>query len=467
MTKLTDRSLKSITADLDGQRIRDDGNLYGRIRAKLGGDVTVSFYYRYRLSNKSKDFSCGTWPKFSLSQIRNNRDQARMLIGRGIDPATQKKVSQEEARAVVASKLAEIKRQQEESRTLQDLFNAWIADGVRRKDCNAELIRSFNADVLPKIGDKYVREITEHDLRRVLRDMVGRGVNRTSVVMRNNLAQMFGWAEKRQPWRKLLIEGNPVDLIEIDKIVSPDYDLNNRRDRVLATDEIKKLNSAFKRMQDEYDASPNRRIALQPVEQTVQHAVWIMLSTLCRVGELSMARWEHVNFETGEWFIPKANVKGNLNDFNVYLSDFAKEHFVKLYALTGASGWCFPARNKEGHVNVKSMSKQIGDRQAMFKVDRDGRPRKAMKNRRHDNSLVLSEGKYGSWTPHDLRRTGATIMQSLAVPLEIIDRCQNHVLSGSKVRRHYLLHEYAKEKRDAWQKLGEKLNIVLRTNFTC
>jgi integrase len=63
-----------------------------------------------------------------------------------------------------------------------------------------------------------------------------------------------------------------------------------------------------------------------------------------------------------------------------------------------------------------------------------------MKNRYRNNTLVLGAGKTGAWTPHDLRRTGATLMQRLGVSLDIIDRCQNHVLPGSKVRRHYLHH---------------------------
>lgn len=97
----------------------------------------------------------------------------------------------------------------------------------------------------------------------------------------------------------------------------------------------------------------------------------------------------------------------------------------------------------------------------MFKKGRDGNPRKPMKNRRHDNTLVLCEGVNGAWTAHDLRRTGATMMQSLGVPLDIIDRCQNHVLPGSKVRRHYFHHDYADEKRKAWQLLGERLSLIL------
>jgi len=75
--------------------------------------------------------------------------------------------------------------------------------------------------------------------------------------------------------------------------------------------------------------------------------------------------------------------------------------------------------------------------------------------------LVLSGGRYGAWTPHDLRRTAATMMQALGVSPDVIDRCQNHVLAGSKVRRHYLTHEYAAETRQAWSKLGADIESIL------
>ena len=35
---------------------------------------------------------------------------------------------------------------------LRDLFESWLADGVSRKDGNAELRRTFEKDVLPTIG---------------------------------------------------------------------------------------------------------------------------------------------------------------------------------------------------------------------------------------------------------------------------------------------------------------------------
>jgi integrase len=64
------------------------------------------------------------------------------------------------------------------------------------------------------------------------------------------------------------------------------------------------------------------------------------------------------------------------------------------------------------------------------------------------------------WTPHDLRRTGATLMQKLKINREVINLCQNHVI-GSKVDRVYLLDDYADEKRDAWNKLGDRLETIL------
>jgi integrase len=150
--------------------------------------------------------------------------------------------------------------------------------------------------------------------------------------------------------------------------------------------------------------------------------------------------------------------RGKKQEHYVFLSDFAKRQFQALKQITGESEWLFPAKNKKGeetHVCPKSISKGVGDRQERFK------DRKPLKNRRHDNTLVLADGANDEWTPHDLRRTGATMMQALAVSLDIIDRCQNHVIAGNRVRRHYLHHDYQKEKTEAWRKLGEKLDVIL------
>ena len=401
----------------------------------------------------------------SLADARDEAVKVRAMARAGIDI----QVQEEERRAAVEQAKAEAAAAQSAAEainkasalTVQDMFEAWTTDGVRRKDGNAMLKRMFAADVQPAIGAVAVKDVTEHHLRAVLRAMVLRGVNRSAVMQRNNLTQMFAWARKRQPWRKLLVDGDPMELIEIEKIVSPDYDIDDYKDRVLSHDEIRELHTTITSMHTEHEEAPNKRIGRQPLAATTERAIWIMLSTLCRVGETSMARWEHVDLAAGTWFIPKENVKDNTADLTVYLSAFALDQFQQLHAHTGHSAWCFPARNNDGSIEGKSISKQVGDRQSMFKKNKDGTPRAPLKNRRSDNTLVLAGGKNGAWTPHDLRRTGATMMQALGISLDIIDRCQNHVLSGSKVRRSYMHHDYADEKRAAWAALGKKLAALI------
>ncbi|WP_165829217.1 hypothetical protein [Janthinobacterium sp. 78] len=58
----------------------------------------------------------------------------------------------------------------------------------------------------------------------------------------------------------------------------------------------------------------------------------------------------------------------------------------------------------------------------------------------------------------------SAMMRALGISLELIDRCQNHVLPASKVRRHYMLHDYAEEKKAAWAALGERLARISLPN---
>lgn len=440
------------------------------VRVSTSGVKT--WIVQYMVGGKQRDFALARpWgpnsneSHLSLADARAEAERIRSLARQGIDYKNQ----QEQARSAEAQRLVDEAREaalradqnRSDSLSVQDLFGSWLRDGVRRKDGNHELRRSFTADVLPAVGKIAVKDLTEHDLRAVLRGMVERGVNRSSVVMRNNLTQMFAWAMKRQPWRKLLANGDPMDLIEIERIVDPKYDLDNQRDRVLSPEEIRELHCIFQRVRTDHVLAVNKRYGVRPINAITELAVWIMLSTLCRVGELSMAKWDHIDFDAALWHIPKENVKNNVADLDVFLSPFALAKFRHLHQLTGGKAWCFPGRDGASHLDVKSISKQVGDRQARFKKSKDGSSRKPMKNRQHSDLLVLAGGGNGAWSPHDLRRTGATMMQGLGISLDIIDRCQNHVLAGSKVRRHYLRHDYADEKRGAWHKLGESLHGIL------
>jgi integrase len=263
--------------------------------------------------------------------------------------------------------------------------------------------------------------------------------------------QMFKWAELRKPWRALLVEGNPAELVNINKLLPPNY--KNERERELSRSEIWKLNRIFIDMTNTYQNASNKYSVERPLKLEAQKAIWIALSTLARVGELMMTKWEHIDFSEKTWRIPKINTKGKRQEHIVYLSDFSLAQFKFLYGLNNDSEWVFPARYKsDSHVDIKTITKQIGDRQIKLK-----NRTKPLQFHAESNSLVLGDE---SWTMHDLRRTGATLMQGLKVPVHVIDLCQNHLILTS-TQKHYLLHDYAQDKKDAWQRLGEEINQII------
>ena len=449
-TKWTIKELAAIKPEWKGDTLSDGEGLSGEVR--FSGSVSIHFRYAFKLADKVAWHYCGAYPTNEMTAIRKERDKARALVKAGIDPRAHKVVEKIKERTTIeeAIRADELKRTQ--ALTFDDLFQKWIMDGVSRSDGNKYITQSFGKHAIPSLGNIELRHLTEQHLRELYRKIIAAGKTATAVELSKDIGQMLRWAEKRKPWRALLIDGNPSELVDIKQLVPKDYTKERRRH--LSVEEIIKLQSVFDLMGQDYSNAPNKYAAERPLKKEAQIALWLCLGTLCRIGELLMTEWKHVNFEQRTWFIPAANTKGERGkkrDQLVYLSGFTLNQFKQLHDLTGDSEWAFPARYKEGHVCEKSISKQVGDRQVKFK----SRTRK-LKCRVENNSLVLGDEE---WTPHDLRRTGATMMQKLKVSREVINLCQNHVI-GSKVDRVYLLDDYADEKRDAWNRLGDRLEEI-------
>lgn len=449
-------NVKAIQATKPAEKeylVSDGDGLFMRVLPT--GKKTWQFVYTQ--GSRRRKLSLGDVADVSLAAARERAAEERARVDAGDDPRVAHLVRETEQAKELALIEAEAERQKAENLSLQSMTATWLTDGVARGDGNVALRRSFERHVFPKLGKTPVRAVTEIEIRDVLRG-VGRvkGKNRTAVLLLADIRQLFRWAEKRKPWRQLLVEGNPAELVAAKQIVQPDYDLANERERVLSANEIQALRDVFARTQGIYDSADDKRTAIRPLNAETRLAAWIMLATCCRVGELCCARWENVNLETGEWLVPRENTKTKKTEWMVFLSAFSLRQFQSLHELTKDSPWCFPARNHDGHLDGKSISKQIGDRQFQFKK------RAELKNRRNDNTLVLPGGE---WTPHDLRRTGSTLMQSLGVPEHIRERCLNHNVGG-KLGRIYGRYEFANEKRAAWDQLGKHLDAILKVRAT-
>lgn len=388
------------------------------------------FIVRYSVAGKQIDYRL---PKpfglksdaghISLLDARAKAAEIRAMGKQGIN-------YQQKLDADAATVAAQSAQQETDNYTVADLFKAWFAT-TRRKDEGAELTRSFNRDVLPILGPMKLTALEEGHIRALLSPIAASGTNRKAVVILNNLKQMFNWANGRKPW-KLLVD-DPTCNLKPEDITQPTYE-EIERDRVLSHDDIKALVAQL----------PKARLV-----KTTEFAIWLCLSCCTRIGETIKAEWQHIDLEDGVWFIPEANTKGKAPAHTVYLSAFAIRQFEALKAITGKSKWCFPSEDDTCHLDVKSPTKQIGDRQATLKSA------KPLTNRsKAADSLVLGTEK---WTPHDLRRTGATLLQSLGVEQHVIERMTNHA-EQNRMQRIYQRHDYAAEQREAWANLGKLLD---------
>ncbi len=428
---LTVKELEALTEVDKGKRLRDGNNLIGTVRVTSKG-ISVLFRWRYRFDGKIKDYTCGTWPNESLKSIRDRRSKAEAILREGKDPGqdrviarTSKKAEQAEILAIQNKRIADAEALKARM-SVNSLFDQWAAIELKdRKDCGAEIRRAFSKDVLPKIGKLAVEDVKKSHIMVVLDTFLARGVNRMAKRTLADMRQMFRFAEQRD-----IIQHDPTAKIRKSRIGGEDTE----RDRVLSEAEIRELR----------DKLPEGRFL-----HSTELAVWIQLATCCRIGEILAAKWEHVDMDNATWRIPEENSK-NGKAHVVHLSPFAIDKFKRLKEINGTGEWCYPDRTGEKAVCPKTITVQIRDRQR-------GR---ALSNRSSAPDALKLSG--GEWTPHDLRRTGATMMSSLGVLPAVIDKCLNHT-EQNRVTRTYQRHDYASEQREAWRLLGDRLELLLNT----
>ncbi|CAH1387981.1 tyrosine-type recombinase/integrase [Candidatus Nitrotoga sp. M5] len=415
---LTDRQIQSGKTAGPDLFLNDGKGLYLRIRPS----GRKNWLYRYKDPDKKTQWlDLGAYPSCSLNDARLKTAELKIQRISGIDPVEEKHKNIERIEIEKAVEKAASRTRL----TVLELFNSWekreLAD---RHDKGAEVRRSFQKDVFPTLGLIPVKDIKRAMVVSVLDSVVERGARIIARNLLGDLRQMFGYAITRE-----IMENDPTYRLKRD-----DFGKKTERERILTKAEIKSL--------------PEKLRTAKLAKSSVA-SIWVMLSTCCRVGEISRAAWKDIDLDGGIWRIPPENAK-NSKAHTIYLSHFAIQQFKELKILSGNSRWVLPGRLPDMHVCQKSLSKQIGDRQRGDKAP--------MKCRSlHTNALELPGGK---WTSHDLRRTGATTMGILGVRPDVIEKCLNHV-EQNKLVRIYQRQKLEVEQGEAWRLLGEQLEFQL------
>ena len=367
------------------------------------------------------------------------RDLAESMRGdiyKGADPIGDKKKEEENKRVI-----AHQEKQEQLSRvTMQDLFDEWLKTQLQdnehgHKDGGEWAGGIIRNHILTTHAELEVKNFSVGIFNNIKQQALEAKHPRMANILTRLTKQMLFFAVAQE-----YIQANPLDTINMKTTGS----VGKVRDRVLCPHEDP---DTHERLPDELPEL-FRILPDSGLSESSQIALHLCASTCCRIGELLKAEWHHVDLESAKWTIPEVDSKNGKKHL-VNLSGFALARFKRLFEISGDPRWVYPSRRTGEHVDPKMVTKQVADRQR-----EDDSP---LKNRTKKHSaLKLPRGK---WTPHDLRRTGATLMAELGTVGEVIERCLNHVV-GSKVQRTYNKHSPRPAMQEAWSLLGAELERI-------
>ncbi len=263
------------------------------------------------------------------------------------------------------------------------------------------------------------------------------------------LAPVFDWAAHRGNFAKIgagrLEKLNAPNVNLVHDPSTDDPSIKGIRDRVLKEEELAKVLPLLI-----YPAHPDlRRRNVLPEKDFGPIAMKFAFLTLARVSEVSNARWQDLNFNSGVWTRKVKATEGGEREDELPLSRAVLDLLKALpgYASRVPTAYIFP--NRDGGI--------------LSNWDRTSR-------------AVFQASKTSDWTRHDIRRTGSTLLKELRTPIETIDAILAHLdplakTGASGSAKHYLattriLVGIEDARVEALNKLAEAYEVIVSTPET-
>jgi integrase len=413
--KLTDKHLRNLKSTELEQVVGDGGGLWLRV-LPTGKGGAINFYYRFLYEGKERRYNCGTYPETTLAQARQRRNDARNLVKSGVDPV----LKEQSDRITRASEQAVAKME----KTVADLLTDWkrVYLSAHRSDSGESVEAAMLRDVIPVIGTMKAKGVKLQHIIQVIDRILERGARRTANMALSNMRQMF-----RHGLGRGIVETDPTLGISRNQAGGKETPV----DRNLSFDELKEL---------------RKKLAASDLPSRYQAAIWFLLATGARIGELLKARWDDINTKGKVWTIPAENSK-NGREHLIHLSAFAAKQLGVLKQFSDAP-YLLSGRDPKEALSDKAVSRAIRDR------IRTGPTKRRIPK---TGTLLLSGGE---WSPHDLRRTMASRMGDIEIEPHVIERCLNHVQQG--IVGVYQRQEYLDQRKAAFEKWGKKLSTITK-----
>lgn len=314
-----------------------------------------------------------------------------------------------------------------EQRMFDAMADQWFDKHVLRRGLKShkDIRGVLDRDLKPSFAGKAIDEITKKDVTDAL-DTIGSRSGSAANKAHKWLRQIFNW---------LMLDRGEIAQSPVLGVKRPFPE--KERDRVLTLPELVVVWVAL-----DYLSEPFRSY----------YRLLILLGQ--RLREVSGAPWSEFNFETGDWFLPKARTKAD-RDHLVPMPEQAIEILEDLeHDPDRRKG---PVFTTNGRVSISGFSK--------LKEALDAAVEQLLCDDPNARELL----PYGlpDWVIHDIRRSLATGCQGMRIDLSHTEAILNHALGKklSGVARVYHLHDYYDEKAEAlarWAELIEKAVALFR-----
>ena len=428
--KFTDAKIRNLSTDKESQCFIEGAGFGIRVY-KTGGKV---FFYQYTFDGKRRFLNLGSYdPGFettgqdgkkikSLAYHRNKYIEARNEVCKGNDPVGEKetvKIARKQMPLMVDF-------------CKDDYIEKYAKKNKKSWQFDEKIIEK---EIVPVWGKRKMSDIKGRDITIILDAIVERGAPAYANRIRSLIHKVFSFAVDKH-----VIEENPCF-----KVKKPVKEV--AKTRKLSDAEIKTFWTAL----DGTDVKAG--------EQT-RNAFKIILLTAQRPGEVIGMHESEIN---GHWWtLPPSRTK-NKKEHRVYLSDTV----LKMIGDVEGKGFIFPAgRGAEGHATENSLSFALrrnikGQGIVKDKVKRRQGERYKRGPYKTEVEQPENPNRIGveMFTPHDLRRTAATLMAAIKVPFEIRERVLNHTLS--KMDSTYNQHDFDDEKQMAMESLERKITSII------
>jgi integrase len=387
---LTDRSVRALKAARSRVELGDAGCRGLSIRCAPSGVKTWTF--AYKLDGRMRRITLGEYPALGLSAAREAADKRRAQRNDGIDPRAQRDRERAE--------------QTHADTTFGDLCELYIDHVKARGKLSWKTDEGYLKRPKAKFGKRAISSITKRELMDHL-EAIARTSKSSANRTQSTLRTLWGWAAER--------DYLPVNFLAGVKRVGGK---ENEKERVLTLDELK----AFFAVLDDEDAD---------VTDTVRLALKCVLLTAQRPGEVAgmmLSELHDLDGPAPHWIIPAARTKNKLAEHTVPLSPTA----VRLI------GEALEASKDEANG---------ANDQAVFAGRFEGVETLARHSLSQAVRRIVTDKTLAAFTPHDLRRTGATIAQAARLPVDFVKALLNHNDKG--VTGVYARWHMFEEKREA------------------